>query len=379
MITKNLPLAAALVLLCGGARHAFPEAAAPAAPPETGPARFAEIWAYLMQGEEKFLDPGMPITDIAYFSARLDSRGELYGIPPVLKLGALKARKHLVVAEVTNQALTHFVLSSDFPLRDRLVNDIASGAVPFDGVQIDFEAVPAYDKENFLLFLSALKDRLGGKTLTVALPARRSFVDDAYDYGRIAAIVDRIVVMAYDEHWSGSEAGSIASLAWSGKVSKYAYEAIGGVKLVMGLPFYGRAWGDKSPAGAYKFSSAERILKEKSANVNRDAEGIPFFRFSETVNLILYFEDRESILKRANLYRANSVSKIGFWRLGQEDPAIWRLLEAAPETGQASPPMPPYTAASMPKALSEALGLPVGPDVSSHPAEAKARELPNER
>lgn len=292
------------------------------------PAVFAEIWAYLMQGEEGFLPSSAPITDLAYFSARISTRGALFGVPDPKKVAGAGRRTHLVVAEVTNQALIHFVLNPAYPLRDVLVADIAAAAAPYDGVVIDFETMRADDGPAFREFLALLKRRLGDKILSVCVPARTRPVADGYDYGALAAVSDRVFVMTYDEHWSGSGPGPVSSLGWTSRVTSYALSAVGHEKLVMGLPFYGRAWGNKSPAGAYKFSSSERLRLEKGIPVERNAEGIPFFRFTETVDLILYFDDALSNGRRAAAMREQGVRRIGFWRLGQEDPAVWTTIAA---------------------------------------------------
>ena len=147
----------------------------------------------------------------------------------------------------------HFCLDPQFRLRDDLITAIAAAAEPYDGVQIDFETVSASDSDSFYEFLSILKKKLGSKTFSVALPARTRNVGDAFDYAKISSIADRIIVMAYDEHWSGSAPGSIASLEWCRKVSAYSRSIIPPSKLVMGLPFYGRAWATANPAKAYRF------------------------------------------------------------------------------------------------------------------------------
>ena len=153
--SKRLAAGLAVILsLCAAgsvsARPAMPLLAAAEVPAHVGPAyafvnrepaEFGEIWAYLMAGEERFLVADAPITDLAYFSARISSKGELYGAPDIQKLSAVKARKHLVVAEVSNQALIHFVLNPAYPLRNKLIKDIAAAAKPYDGVNIDFESM----------------------------------------------------------------------------------------------------------------------------------------------------------------------------------------------------------------------------------------------
>lgn len=288
--------------------------------------RFGEVWAYLMAGEERFLSEGLPITDLAYFGAALNSSGELSRVPAIGKLSGFPGRKHLVVAEVTNQALTHFALSPDYPLRDRLIDDLATAAGPYDGVQIDFELVSAKDKDAFFWFLRLLKARLGDKTLSVAVPARWRAIQDAYDYPLLDATVDRVVVMAYDEHWSTSGPGPIASVAWSRNVASYATSKISPEKLVMGLPFYGRAWADKNLSRAYKHSAVTEIIQGASSGVQSRENEVPSLEYQETVTVRLFYEDADSILTKLRVYAEVGVRSVGFWRLGQEDPAVWPLF-----------------------------------------------------
>jgi spore germination protein len=292
------------------------------------PMDFSEVWAYLMKGEEAFLSAAYPISDIGYFGAGITMFGKLTGVPDRAKIASFKGRVHLVVAETGNLPLTHFCLDPRFELRDTLIDAIVAASASFDGVQIDFEAVPAQDKAFFIDFLAQLKARLGGKPLSVALPARWKAVDDSYDYAIISQVVDRIIVMAYDEHWSTSVPGPIASIDWCMNVSKYALEKIGNAKLIMGLPFYGRAWADKNPAKAYKHSGVARILEEKAQlPVDRDKQ-IPYFEYQETVNVRVFYEDALSLSYRLKVYEKASVDKVAFWRLGQEDADVWSYLRA---------------------------------------------------
>lgn len=291
------------------------------------PVEFAEVWAYLLSGEELALDESMPITDIGYFGAGLNSFGELVGVPDRAKLARWNGRVHLVIAEVSNPALSHFSLNPEYGIRDGLIRAIADAAKDFDGVQIDFETVASPDREQYLSFLKAIKASIGDKILSVALPARtKKIKNDVYDYKEISRIADRIIVMAYDEHWSGSAAGPIASIDWCARVASWARSKIGKDKLVMGLPFYGRAWGDVNPSKAYRFSTLSNLMNDKSiTDVNR-SDDIPWFEYEETVRVKVYYEDFQSIFARSRMYRDAKVQNIAFWRLGQEDPGVWNVL-----------------------------------------------------
>jgi len=329
------------------------DAGGAAAPPEEAmrpKLEFSEIWAYLMEGEEAFLDSSRPITDLGYFGAGLGISGNLVGVPPRAKLPAFEGRVHLVVQEVSNAALTHFCLSPDYPLRDALVADIVAASKDYDGVQIDFEAVSSRDRENFYAFLARLKIGLGEKALSVALPAYVKDPRDGFSYQRVAAIVDRIVVMAYDEHWSSSAPGPVASMDWCRRVSSYAAAKIGPEKLVMGLPFYGRAWADKSLSRAYKYSSLAKIIGDKGIGDIQRRDEIPYIEYAETVNVKVYFDDSASTVARLGLYLGASVRNVAFWRLGQEDSAVWASISVAaapapPDQGRIVQPdysRPPY-------------------------------------
>jgi spore germination protein len=321
-------LALAATLLCPAIAGAEDQSRAPAA------RSFAEIWAYVLDGEEKYLDPAYPITDLCYFGAGLSSQGKLAGVPDRSRLGRFAGRVHLVVSEIGNYALTHFCLDPGFPLRAELVSDIARAAEGFDGVQLDFEAVPSKDYDAFFSFVSELKERIGGKVLSVALPARIGEKSDYFGYERIARAADRVVVMAYDEHWSSSAPGPVASLEWCSRVSDYARSKVPIEKLVMGNPFYGRAWADKSLSRAYKYSGLSELISEKGIEKVERQGMVPYFEYSETVTVRAYFDDAASILARLGMYGADSIANVAFWRLGQEDSAIWKLISASQEETQ---------------------------------------------
>jgi spore germination protein YaaH len=298
----------------------------PLAPAELPVSSFGEIWAYLVAGREESFSPAFPLSDIGYFGAEIDSYGRLTGAPDRKKLAAFRGRVHLVVA-CNSRGLTHFALEEGSATRRRLVADLLAAARDYDGLQIDFELVPARDGGSFRSFLAELRAGLGGKLFTIALPARRrTLEDDVYDYRRIRDLVDRILVMAYDEHWATSEPGPIASPDWCRAVAGYSLSVAGADKLIMGLPFYGRTWGDLNPNRAFFFSGIERIRGEQNIGEIRRENGIPTFTYETPLKITAYYEDVYSLSARLEMYRSMGVKSVGFWCLGQEDPAVWDHL-----------------------------------------------------
>lgn len=290
---------------------------------------FDEVWGYVMAKREDEFDYDMPISDIGYFSADVNAYGELEVLNLSDNFAAFSGRIHLV-STCESRSLTHFVLDPSYPVRDRLVKSLIAAAANYDGLQIDYELVPARDGKNFLEFLTLLKKGLNGKILSVAIPARiKTIKGDVYSYRDIAKIVDKVIVMAYDEHWSTSAPGSIASMPWSKKVGEYSASVIPPEKLVMGLPFYGRTWGDFTTNKAYYFSGINRLMSENNIHsVERD-EGVPFFKFKKEIEITGYFEDEKSLVERTRLYKDLGIKNLAFWRVGQEDSEYWKWLEVS--------------------------------------------------
>ncbi|MDR1895129.1 MAG: glycoside hydrolase [Spirochaetales bacterium] len=288
---------------------------------------FGEIWGYLVAGRESALGTGYPLSDIGYFGAEIDNYGKLVNVPDRKKIAGYPGRVHLVVT-CNSRPLTHFVLEEGSAVRRRMIADLLAETAAYDGLQIDFEYVLSQDGEVFLSFLSELRKGLAGKIFTIALPARtRTLRDDVYDYGKIKALTDRILVMAYDEHWSGSAPGPIASMSWCRDVASYSLETLGPDKLIMGLPFYGRAWGHINPSRAYVYSGIERLKAENEVSEVIRTEGIPHFSYEVPVLVTVYYEDVFSLSARMGMYSSLGVKAIGFWSLGQENPGFWKILE----------------------------------------------------
>jgi spore germination protein len=324
---RTMVVLAVLAACAIGVPAAGQDAAAPAA---SRPA-FEEIWAYLVRGEESRLAGTEPITDICYVGAYLSRNGRIVGSiprPSVTTRGGAKPRIHLVVPETANMALTHFVVDPRYGVRPLLVEDIVRLAQDFDGVQIDFEAVARDDAGAFHDFLRALRLALPAeKMLSIAVPARTKTIADAWEYARIATIVDRMVIMAYDEHWSTSAPGPVASLAWCTSVADFAKTAIPPEKIIMGLPLYGRAWQDKQLARALRFDTVKDLVEQTGSDVGYASATGPSFSYTESVVVSVFFEDARSLGEKLGLYQARGIPAVSFWRIGQGPPEVWTSMD----------------------------------------------------
>ena len=116
--------------------------------------------------------------------------------------------------ESQDPAILHTLLTSDANRSDLIARISALVAENgYDGINIDFEAGAAADRPLLTAFASQLAQTLHaqGAKLTMAVAAKTSATLTGragfYDYPALAAIADRLFVMAWDLHWATSPAG----------------------------------------------------------------------------------------------------------------------------------------------------------------------------
>ncbi len=333
----------------------------PAQAKPQSPVQFREVWGYLMRDCEKSFKGDEQVTDVCYFCCGVSKSGRVnvnVNPPSLPDLNGKRRRIHIVIADLKNTKLMRRVLDSSTGARGLLVGDIVELSKKFDGVQIDFEAVASRDASNFVGFLGEIKSGLEpGKVLSVALPPKTRKVNDAYDYAAISAVADRIYIMAYDQHWSKSRPGPVASLSWCKGIMAYAKTEIPAEKLIMGIPLYGRAWketkitkrvrvkgkqakGAKSGKPGRTVVVTKRIKKSKSVKTehiddlisrkNASKEYSPEtgyrIRFGGKSKVTVYCDDINAIMEKFLFYREFTDS-IGFWRLGMESRDMWKEIE----------------------------------------------------
>lgn len=290
------------------------------------PLVFEEAWGYVSMARAYEYNDELPLTDVCYFAADVNCYGELIDIPDINKIKVTGKRRHMTFI-CDSKSLTHFILSPDSPYRASIINQIVEAVQPFEGLNIDVELVPARDRYLFLSFVSELRERLPEKMLSVCVPARtKRLSSEVYPYTELAEIADRIFIMAYDEHWSGGKPGPVASLEWCKNVAAFAKKSMASEKIIMGIPFYGRTWSDKTTSSAWTYPTLQRLFEENEVTDFTYENGIPTFSFTTEVTVTGYMNDLLSVHALASGYKKDGITKIGYWRIGQEDPAIWNYL-----------------------------------------------------
>lgn len=295
------------------------------------PLSFNEIWGYVMTGREESFSSFFPVTDVGYFFDAVDTYSNVPFPPDRGKHFASYAGRVHFVTSCDSRSQTHLLLSEK-NLRKKIINQLLEASKTYDGLQIDWELVSKDDDMLFYDFLKTLKKSLKTKTLSVAVPARlKTLEKDPYDYARLSTVADKIIIMAYDQHWATSAPGPIASPDWGKSIYEYAKTVIPQEKLIMGAPFYGRAWTNEDLGGrAWTNISAERILRENKitgSDIKTDENGNKFIKLEKMRTITFYFDDTESEIARLKKYAEAGVQNVAFWRIGQENPEIWNILK----------------------------------------------------
>lgn len=196
----------------------------------------------------------------------------------------------------------------------------------YRGMVLDLEGFAAADRDAIALVARAFIDSARAHAvapIAVAVPA----TDTAAFPGRsFVPLADYLLVMLYDQHWSTSSPGSIASPAWVRNSLARRVAEVGAEHIVAALPLYGYRWPTTGPATAITFAEAER---------NTAAANVPMVRDTITQTLHaasegaweLWVSDSKLLGALIREVTAQGVHRVALWRLGQEDSTVWGLLE----------------------------------------------------
>ena len=197
----------------------------------------------------------------------------------------------------------------------------------YRGMVLDLEGFVAADRDAIATVAHALIDSARAHhiaPIAVAVPA----TDTAAFPGRsFVPLADYLLVMLYDQHWSTSPPGSIASPAWVRNSLARRVGEVGATHIVAALPLYGYRWPPNGPATAITFAEAQRNIVSANLPLVRDT-------VTQTLHAAnpgaweLWVSDSGLIAALIREVTAQGVDRIALWRLGQEDPAVWDVLGA---------------------------------------------------
>ena len=320
--------------------------AAPAAdgsPPE----KVSLMWQQPKPEETRLIFPGRPagvnVISPCWF-AIVDAQGKITSIADAAYVQAAKASGLKIWPLVTNSfdpELTHALLASPLA-RHRVAGELVQLVQQYglDGINLDFENIAAADRDALTSFVSELAASLhaagAAVSVDVTVPAADPDWSLCYDRAALAAAVDYLMLMGYDEHIpGGAESGSVASLPWVERgIGETLASGVPAGKLVLGMPLYMRLWSEKDGkvhGRTLHMPEADALWQEKK--VSRQwlpSAGQYYYEYTESgTRYRVWQEDARSLALKAAFIIRYDLAGAALWKKGVETPDVWPVLAAA--------------------------------------------------
>lgn len=203
-----------------------------------------------------------------------------------------------------------------------------------DGINIDIEILPEEASESYVQFMRELsvKCRNNNLVLSVDVPPPYDF-NTHYNRKALGEVVDYLMIMGYDEHYVGSEAGSVASLSYERNGITGTLESVSKDKIISGIPFYTRLWktnasGEVS-SEAIGMDHADEILSQYQVTAawsEETSQDYAEFTDEEGNFCQIWLENEKSIEEKMKLVQQYDLGGVAEWKLGFERTAIWDVI-----------------------------------------------------
>jgi spore germination protein YaaH len=196
----------------------------------------------------------------------------------------------------------------------------------WDGITVDLESLAASDRNGLVVFLTMLRDALpGSRSISIDVQASTTlsgYEQSGYDLARIGRIVDRVVLMAYDQHGPWSGPGPIGALDWQRQSLKVLLTRVSAAKVDLGVAGYGYTW----PPGSRLHDGntvsdvlARRLVARSHVSAHWDpSSGEWTARLRNGTRL--WWSDLRSYRLRVALASSLHLHGLAIWQLASVDP-----------------------------------------------------------
>jgi spore germination protein YaaH len=195
----------------------------------------------------------------------------------------------------------------------------------YRGLVLDFEGMTRSDSDATRLVVRAMSlaaHAAGVGPVVVAVPAGDTA---GYPARFFDGTADLLLVMLYDQHWATSPPGPIAAPDWVRRTLGMRVAEGGPNRLVAALPLYGYRWRPNSFAETVGYDDAVRFATEAATSLARDsATNSLHATHPGPDGWEIWVSDAELVSTLEREVTTLGVRRLAYWRLGLEDPALWR-------------------------------------------------------
>ena len=225
-------------------------------------------------------------------------------------------------------------LMSSTSTRKKLIEKLMNEAdtYGFDGFNLDFESLKAEAGPHYVQFIREMSVACRNKGLVLSVD---NYVPSSYTafYNRKeqGIVADYVIVMAYDEHYAGGEAGSVSSIPYVREGIENTLKEVPKEKVINAVPFYTRVWTvneGKTSSKAYGISDARQWVEENQVELTWDKLLGQYY--GETVSgsgqQYIWMEEEDSMKLKIDLIKEFDLAGVACWKLGFEPADIWDIV-----------------------------------------------------
>ena len=206
-------------------------------------------------------------------------------------------------------------------VRSRIIEQLLAEAAScgMDGINVDFENLKEAGIPHYLQFLRELTSAAHAQNLVVSVdtPVPQAYTM-YYQRGEQARFVDYMIVMAYDEHFAGSEeAGSVSSLPFVQQAVEEMTRVMPADQVICGIPFYTRVWTEKFGQSAITsevlgMDGAKNYAKENQMTETWDAslgQNVATVETSDA-RYTIWMEDEQSMEEKLKVIQSADLAGV---------------------------------------------------------------------
>ena len=238
-----------------------------------------------------------------------------------------------LIDNFTQEVSTTETLSST-AARQNIISQLIQAAqdVGMDGINVDFESLSEDVGTHFLEFLRELSIECHKNNLVLSVdnPVPEDFTSH-YDRAEQGRVVDYVIIMGYDEHYVGSEAGSVASLPWVEQGIQDTLDEVPAKRVINAIPFYTRLWrttGGNVTSEAIGMDQAQQTIADNNVETYWDKNTSQNYGKYDIDNSTyqIWLEDAQSVAEKVKLVSKYDLAGVSAWKLGFENNGIWQVI-----------------------------------------------------
>ena len=225
-------------------------------------------------------------------------------------------------------------LYSSKAARTNMVNKLVGEAKSygFDGINLDYENIKSAYAKDYLQFVRELSVACERNGIVLSTDNYKpEAYNRCYNLKEQSRFVDYVIVMAYDEHYAGTDAGSVASLPFVKEAVEDTVQLVGKEHVIAGIPFYTRIWtttdGNTTSRAVGMQAAIDQLNSDGQVALWNDDCGqyVASYTVGNSTRQI-WFEEEKSIEAKMQVIQQENTAGVACWKLGLEKSTVWSVI-----------------------------------------------------